>query len=403
MDTSHTQSIGLGGATVHGSSQLRSLLLDAYRNVPFYNELFSRHGVTEVSLKGEPRLVDLPIITKRQLAAAPPEQRLNRRFNRRGLSLESTSGSTGMPFGLYVDRVYKFRRNMRFLRGLLSVGYRPWQNMMLLTDRFPDPVHSRRNWTYCSVEQPVSRIVEIYLRAKPQALYGFATPLRLLAERLRDSHSSYPCPTLLISTAEMLDAATESIYEEVFRCPFADFYGMTETGLLAWRQPGRACYTTASQSMVIELIRHKSDPEQYRLVVTNLDLRASPIIRFDSGDLVTVDNTDPIPSLTRVGGRRIDAVRRSDGSTLSPYAITDALRKVPGVRRFRVVQQSIRDFGIELELNDARDAAPIRNEISVIFCDMLGEDLELSFDIRDTLIADGTRKFRPVECRMGAS
>lgn len=130
--------------------------------------------------------------------------------------------------------------------------------------------------------------------------------------------------------------------------------------------------------------------------MTNLDLRASPVIRFDSGDLAYASPVDGALRITAVEGRAIDTVACRDGSKLSPYRITDALRDVPGVRRFKVTQRALTRFDVDLEAPlSARTQAADR--FREIFDALLGTGLELSFRFSDKLIPDGTRKFRPVE------
>jgi phenylacetate-coenzyme A ligase PaaK-like adenylate-forming protein len=135
--------------------------------------------------------------------------------------------------------------------------------------------------------------------------------------------------------------------------------------------------------------------------MTNLDLRASPVIRFDSGDLAFARNADGEPGITAFEGRCIDTIVCRDGTELSPYRITDALRDVPGVRRFKVSQRELSGLDVDLEVDSAARDPASRNRtvgrITAIFDALLGAGLELNFAFSDNLIPDGTRKFRPVE------
>ena len=134
--------------------------------------------------------------------------------------------------------------------------------------------------------------------------------------------------------------------------------------------------------------------------MTNLDLRASPVIRFDSGDLAYARPVDGALEITAFEGRAIDAIACRDGSELSPYRITDALRDVPGVSRFKVTQRDLTRFDVDLEAApSARSQAA--DQVRAILGALLGPGLELTFRFSDRLIPDGTRKFRPVESQLG--
>ena len=378
--------------------KLRRLLVDAWRNVPMYQALYESLGLTERDLADPRILTRLPILSKAQLVATSLDDRIDRRFDVSRLTLESTTGSTGQPFSLYIDSRYRRLRNLRFLQGLLSAGYRPWHRMLLLTDRHPG--RSRRyNRYYQSVERPSGEILDAYVKVRPQVLYGFTTPLRMLAENVLKSPEALPLPCLVVSTAEMLDPATRQIMEDAFCCPVFDFYGMTEMGLVAWQRPGVHGYIMSRNAVVTELLPGDSSDGRYKMVMTNLDLRASPIIRFDSGDLAYADYMGGALRVIAFEGRSIDTIIRTDGTELSPYRITDALRDVRGVRRFKVTQRRLDGLAIDLEVDPSLRRQAV-NEVRSILSELLGGDVNLSFGFTDNLVPDGTRKFRPVESKL---
>lgn len=377
--------------------KLRRLLIDAWRNVPLYQRLYAPLGLSENDLADPGILGRLPILSKAELVAAQPEERVNRRFDVSGLILESTTGSTGQPFGIYIDSRYRRLRNRRFLQGLTAVGYRPWHRMLLLTDRHAG-FSRKHNRYYQSVEAPAGEILDAYMTVRPQVLYGFTTPLRMLAESVIQSATEVPRPRLVVSTAEMLDTTTRDTLTDAFGCPVFDFYGMTEMGLVAWQRPGANGYIMSRNAVITELLPGSCDG-RYRMVMTNLDLRASPVIRFDSGDLVFAENMDGELRAMAFEGRRIDTIVRIDGTELSPYRVTDALRDVPGVRRFKITQRKLNSLAVDLEVDPSLRRRAVE-QIRSILDGLVGGGVDMSFGFSNNLIPDGTRKFRPVESRV---
>lgn len=379
--------------------KLRRLLLDAWQFVPMYRRLYEAGGLRRGDLADPGVLERLPVLGKQQLLATPPEDRRDRRFDSSRLIAETTTGSTGQPFTLYIDRRYRALRNLRFLRGLAAAGYRPWHKLLLLTDRHRG-LSRRHRWYYQSVECPAAEIRQSLLTVSPDVLYGFTTPLRLLAEDLlRD-----PAPNIrlkfVISTAEMLDAFTRRILEAAFGCPVFDFYGMTEMGLVAWQRPSRYGYIMSRSSVLTEFIADAACHGRYRMVMTNMDLRASPLIRFDSGDLAQVETVSGKRVVTAFEGRSIDTLVCRDGSELSPYRVTDALRDVPGVRRFKITQHDLADLEVDLEADCAVERQ-VEAETSRILEGLLGSGLKIEFRFNSEIVPEGSRKFRPVESRIG--
>jgi phenylacetate-CoA ligase len=383
--------------------KLRRLLLDAWRHVPLYRALYEPLGLTERDFADPGILARLPILSKADLVAASVNERVDSRFDVSRLILESTTGSTGQPFSLYIDGRYRRLRNLRFLRGLMSAGYRPWHRMLLLTDRHAGFTRQRNRY-YQSVEAPTAELLESYVKVRPRVLYGFTTPLRLLAEYLLQNPQDFRGPRLVVSTAEMLDVSTRETLQDAFDCPVFDFYGMTEMGLVAWQRPGSDGYIMSRNAVLTELL--PGDPSnggytngRYRTVMTNLDLRASPIIRFDSGDLAFAENVDGHLRVVAFEGRSIDTIVRHDGTELSPYRITDALRDIPGVRRFKVTQRRLDGVAVDLEVDPSLRKQAV-DRIRSILDELLGGGVNLSFGFSDNLVPDGTSKFRPVESRV---
>jgi phenylacetate-CoA ligase len=387
--------IHAGAARKLGARQqrkLRKLLLDAWRNVPMYRSLYEALGLTERDLSDPQTFRSLPILTKRQLVATPLAERVNRRFDPSVLAKETTAGSTGEPFSLCIDARYRWARNLRFLRGLTAVGYRPWHRLLLLTDRHAG-LSRRFRWHYQSIDAPAEAILDAYLGVRPDVLYGFTNALRLLASGLSCRPPGKP-PGLVVTTAEMLDPSTRQLLEQAFHCPVLDFYGLTEMGLVAWQRPGKDEYVM-SDGVLTELVPDESCQDRYRTVMTNLDLRATPMIRFDAGDLACAEYIDGVPRITAFEGRVIDALVCRDGTRLSPYRLTDALQYVAGVKRFKVTQRELAAIDIDLEADTALRNQAI-SEITAIFHRMLGPELDLRFNCSDRLVS-GMQKFRPVE------
>jgi hypothetical protein len=78
--------------------RLRAVVTHAYENVPFYRELFERHGVRPGHIRGVADLCRVPVITKRDLRAAPVGSTLARAYDPARLLTARTSGSSGEPF-----------------------------------------------------------------------------------------------------------------------------------------------------------------------------------------------------------------------------------------------------------------------------------------------------------------
>src|SRR5687768_16019863 len=78
--------------------KLRQVIEHAYRCVPYYTQLFDRHGLRPSDIRIPADLHRIPITRKRDIRALPPEQLLARGVDSTHLFERTTSGVTGEPF-----------------------------------------------------------------------------------------------------------------------------------------------------------------------------------------------------------------------------------------------------------------------------------------------------------------
>ena len=130
--------------------------------------------------------------------------------------------------------------------------------------------------------------------------------------------------------------------------------------MLAVSCPARRGYHVNVECLIVELI-HDGRParpgERGELVVTNLQARAMPFIRYSVGD-VAVLAEEPcscgrgLPLIRAVEGRLVDCLTTPDGRSISPYQVTLALEAVPGLRQYQVVQTDARRLSVRFVPGD---------------------------------------------------
>ncbi len=342
----------------------------------------------------------LPVVRKSDLLAAGVQARLDDRRRRAGLVCDATSGSSGQPFEVLIDRSAMRRRRLRFLRALVGAGYRPGERLMLVASRHATSFAARLlGWSYASLKQGEDVLAAQYVRTRPAVLYGPLSSLLALADRLTSGHRGHPRPRLVVTTAEELTAAQRRTLDRAFGARIADFYGMTELGLVAWREGPEGPYRLAANNLLLEYLPCAADDALERLVVTDLSGGAMPLVRYETGDLVRRDRSLPGAPIARIAGREIDCLRLPGGRRVSPYRITTSLEVLEGVDQYEVVQN--RDLSVEVFIRTvAADAAPIferaRRAVNHV-CDGA-----VPLEVKPMAAPDGTgRKSRPVRCLAG--
>ena len=385
-------------------ARLRRLVAHAGRTVPFYRQRFERAGIDPDQIRGLRDLQRIPVTTKADLQAAGPDATLSSAFDPADLVREHTSGSTGRPFTVAFDRRFVAVRDALFLRVLATAGYRLSDRLMLVTSARDKRDRFWPRWRYASIEAPPEDLMAQFEEFRPSVLYGCLTPLRQMAliARGRRGHT----PKAVVSTAEGLDPQSRRLLATHFGAPVHDAYGLTEAGMLAWQCAVGSGYHLAEDTAIVEFLP-ASDGAVSRLIVTNLELRAMPLIRFETGDLAIPADDGAcacgrqLRRIRAIEGRAVDCVRLAGGRLVSPYRFTLALEAIEGIRRYQLIQNEIDRFVLRVDAGMDAPAGLEEAGRSAIR-DLVGQDAAVEVVRERALDPPPGRKFRVVESRLGA-
>jgi phenylacetate-CoA ligase len=339
---------------VIAETQLQRMLADAGRHVPLYRRLWTAAGVDVERLPGGVEFTGLPLLDKATLRAARAAERIHEHRRDVRLVEELSSGSSGEPLTVFKDRAAEVRRRWAFLRALVACGYRPGQRCLLLTSRRGARRSMLARWHYASIAEDTDALASRLDELQPDVLYGPLSTLELLAEQRSHRTLRMAGPRLIISTAEQLTRQRRTTLEHGFGAPVADFYGMSEFGLIAYRRSGDSQFTPARPSLLLEFLPLAGEPSIERLVVTDLAERTAPLIRYDTGDLVRREPQAAGRPLVEFAGRALDCITLPDGRQISPYRLDVLLERVPGLQAFEVLQQA--DYSLDVTVELAPDA-----------------------------------------------
>jgi phenylacetate-coenzyme A ligase PaaK-like adenylate-forming protein len=255
-------------------------------------------------------------------------------------------------------------------------------------------------WHYADLRD--EDLLQEYQSLRPAVLYGPLTSLLQISEQAKLAGIQLHRPTVVISTAEQLMASQRTQLEVSFNCQIADFYGMTEVGLIAFRRPGATAFTRASNDLILEFEPLPDDSSADRLIVTDVTGGVRPVIRYDTGDLVRHTADEQPPVIHEFVGRRIDSVVLRDGRRVSPYRLTMSLEAVLDIKQYQVIQRS--DLSLDVYFHsDERHTDAIGQKLLTVLSDICG-DLPARIHFQKLATSKVAGKFRPVqsEVRVGA-
>lgn len=183
--------------------------------------------------------------------------------------------------------------------------------------------------------------------------YGYASMLGALAEFVdasgEDGRSAGA--RVIVSTSEVLLPHIRQSLSRVFGALVRDEYGCGEFGPIAYECEAGLMHVVEN-NVLVEIVKHdgsKALPgESGQLLVTDLNNRAMPLIRFSIGDLGEVGGSCSCgrssATLKRIWGREYDFLVDADGrkyhGEFIMYLFEDLASKGVTINQFQVIQDS---------------------------------------------------------------
>ncbi|MCP8940103.1 hypothetical protein NK718_16370 [Alsobacter sp. SYSU M60028] len=153
---------------------------------------------------------------------------------------------------------------------------------------------------------------------------------------------------LLIGIAEGVPEELRKTCESI-GVTFVSTYSCEEVGVVGAQcrtQPD--CFHVATSNVIVEESDDKVEVDGKalgRLLVTHLHGYATPFIRYDVGDLGTIQESCPCghdgPVVTNLFGRLLSSVKRRDGTRASLYVRGQEMQRVHPLREFRIRQTAL--------------------------------------------------------------
>jgi len=349
-------------------AKLQALLRHAARHVPFYRPLLSGRELADLA-SGPHILADLPPVDKHVLTQRQAE------FLAEGypdLLSGHTGGSTGTVFYFKTDPEVKTLRRATDLRGRTWAGWRLGERQALLWGhqgdlmgneapggRLRNILVNRTLWlnAFDLGEQELRDYHAKLVAERPALLIGYASALGLMARYILDEGLPPPRVRGIISSAETLTDEHRQLVEKGFDAPLLDRYGSREVGPVAQQCERIGGLHVNAERFWLEILDPRGRPcapgERGEIVLTDLDARGMPFIRYRTGDLaVPSDQRCPcgrgLPLLARVEGRVTDVLVGQNGRIIVCPGPTFFLAGMKTVTQLQIEQLTLASLRLRL-------------------------------------------------------
>ncbi|GGK09077.1 phenylacetate--CoA ligase family protein [Luteimonas terricola] len=403
-------------------SRLKALVAHCWQDVPFYRARWQAVGFEPGDLRSMQDYARLPVLTKADIRAHHED--LKARSLRGGLLYKATGGSTGEPLRFGFTRESNDRRTAVMWRGYGWTGARmgrrtlflwggavgePTRTAQLKDRLFHAAFHRRMLNCFLMRDDNMAAYADAIAAYRPEVIVAYVDPIFRLSKWLLAQGRSIPGVVSVLGAAEALHDFQRPVIEAAFPGAKAyNTYGCREFMLIACEAEDRDGLLVSADHLVVELVnasRARDGNETGELAITDLHNLGMPFIRYVNGDIASrkgpwhTTGRRGLPHLSRIDGRRLDAIRTPDGRVLPGEFFPHMLKDVAGVRRFQVVQDSLERFTLKVVPGDgfgAEQEAYVRREISKV----LGSDASLDLQRVDDIPLTASGKFRVTVSRL---
>jgi phenylacetate-CoA ligase len=356
------------------STALAALIAHHARHTPSFAARLRRAGLSVAQLT-LPNLGALPTLTRREI------QNLGTSFHCRAVPAEyqpvgtiTTSGSTGEPVTV------RKSANCSLYWGANTARDHRWHGRDL-TGRMVSirpTIESRRegDWglpmsalgrTGPALGLPMTMDLADHVReidgVQPQTLLVFPNVLDGLLDEWEKRGAAPASLRHIRTVGETVRDRLRDRTRSICNLPIEDSYSSQECGFIAV-QCASGLYHVMSESVLVEVLNPEGLPcmpgESGRLVVTDLRNHASPIIRYEIGDVGVRGGACgcglQLPTLQCIMGRDRNLLVRPDGSRRYPLSGFQQFHKAAQVLQFRFIQHSLQE--IELIVHTAAPLEP---------------------------------------------
>ncbi len=357
--------------------KLQTLVSFAYKNSPYYRKKIDNGGGKQIDIKKLSDIKNLPVLSKIEILKFNSEIHTDFKFKKKFKAI--TSGTTGQSLEFYRDEFADSFNRASIIKGYEYFDVKPWDRngyfwgfnfsyvkkiRTIILDRFQN-----RFRVFSYDEHAFKKFVKKLQKAK--YIHGYSSMLYQAAKIINENKMLKPLKLRMVKgTSEKIFEKYQEEVQRAFGLKMISEYGATESGIIAFECP-RGSMHINMEGVIVEEV----DDE---ILVTNLQMKSFPIIRYKLGDYIKLAPRDKkcecgkehliLEDITGRVGSNIYGMHQIYPSFTFYYIFKNLSKNHDIVLNYQIVQEEkgILIFKIEQSLNEEENTTLI-NEIYKYF------------------------------------
>jgi len=338
--------------------KLKKLLIESKENVPYYKELFEK-------IKFDPKknfnslddLTNIPIL-KKEVLRANREKFINKKYSKNAIEFK-TSGSSGNPFSALISPNHWIVEQGVVWRHWKWGGYNFRDKMAIVRSHTPKneneliKIDKIRNFYYYSPFHLTDKNIKMYLEHMINEgivfLRGYPSSLLSLANYVHKKGCKIPKIKGMLTASEVLTDEDRKVIESAFKAKISNHYGLAEQIVMFGDCEKHEGLHNYDEYGYLELL-DTEDKSIKKIIGTNLNNLAMPLIRYNTGDLAEISEQGcscgrSSQVIKNVIGRHDSQIVTPEGNKIPSVNFYTMLEYYP-VESWQLIQHSIHNIEV---------------------------------------------------------
>ena len=393
---------------------LRSQLIDAYENVPFYHKAFKSHGLVPQNFSSIKEIRDYPVLTRDDIQKNDTNF-FSKKFKPDKVKQSHSSGSTGRPLWVSFDQDTWIRKKyLSKLRSRTECGLKLGERVAIYDTDSAEAL-TRRNqqkllnnpllkMKYFSIFSDIEQGITEMLQWAPQNIDSVPSHLFQLAHAMEPNEVKPVALKRIFTSSEYLEPNIRRYFKDRYAADVFDIYGCTEIKEIAWECERHNGYHINEDEVLVEIINDDKPVgfgEVGDIVITDLRNKAMPLIRYRIGDRglfrpgpCSCGRTFDL--MAPSAGRSSDFIVTPDGHKFSPYLFTTAIEKINGLLQYQLAQEDVHSITVKAIMSEqagTQELLEIKTKIQAV----LVEPMDIKVETCKKIDIEENGKFKVVK------
>lgn len=323
-----------------------------------------------------------------------------------------TGGSTGTPFRYVADKKSISRiRGFNYYLWHKFLGFQPGDSILAIGGSSLGANQGYKKRIYNFLQKKVflpgdvisetdfNQHLKLLVDAQYKFIYGYPSAILMWLNIFESKGIKFPRSVQgIITTSEMLYPDQKKRIEDFFKTSVLNVYGALDGGIISGSNEIDDFFYNGLDCFV-ESVPVQGNEGSSELILTNLNDRVFPFVRYKVGDLAEIndfsDNDFPF-KLCKLQGRTRDFFSNSKGTMFHGSLINKVLKQYNRVEQYQLIQQSDYSITLYVKTKKIEDVESIRQSISRDLVQLLEEETDINIEYCQTFNSKANGKHKVI-------